>query len=120
MAIQILLREIYLGNAGGWYYVARQSDRLQVVVNLGQVIRTLVEIVFVEALSDRRPRLSVANRDPSFSVSWIGRRLDVGACTSRVAGVAIRSRSTQSCTRACSWFARDFFPKTTSRSLLRC
>ena len=67
------------GTARGWYYVAGRSNRLQIVVNLGQikVIRTLVEIVFVEALSVRRQRISVVSRDPSFSISRTGKRLDV-------------------------------------------
>ena len=68
-----------LGNAGGWDYVAGQSDRLQIVVNLGQinVMLTLFEIVLVKGLSDRRRRISVVSRDPSFSISLAGERLDV-------------------------------------------
>ena len=65
------------GNAGGWYCVTGQSDRLQIVVNLGQitVVRVLVDTVFVEAPCDRRRRLSVVSRDPSFSTASIGKRL---------------------------------------------
>ena len=79
-------------------YVAGQSNRLQIVVNLGQikVIRTLVDVVFVGAPSDRRRRLSVVSRDLSFSISWTGKRRDVTVhvLVSRVAGDAIGSRST--------------------------
>ena len=50
--------------------------RPQIGVNLGQIkiIRTLVGIVFVGALSGRRLRTSVVSRDPSFSISRTGKR----------------------------------------------
>ena len=87
-----------VGNAGGWCDVTGQANRPRTVVNLEQikVIRPLVESVCVEAVLDRRRRNLVVSRDPSFSSSWIGERLDVivRVLLSRVAGVAIGSRST--------------------------
>ena len=83
MGVQDLIGED-LSNAGGWYYVAGQSNRPRIFVNLGQikVIRTLDEFIRVEALSDRRRRSLVVSRDPSFSISWTGDRLHVSRVSS--------------------------------------
>ena len=86
------------GNAAGWYDVIGQFNRPRIVVHLCQikVIRTLVESVCVETLLDRRRRNVVVSRDPSFSVSWTGERLDVTVrvLLSRVAGIASGSPGT--------------------------
>ena len=101
-----------LGNAG-WSYVAGQSNRLQIVVNLVQtkVIRTLVDSVFVVALSDRRRRLSVVSRDPPFSISWIGKRLDMTVHVP-LSRVAIGSRSTLPKLVCPRFLSVDVFPWT--------
>ena len=82
--------------AGGWFYLAEQSNRLQIVFDLRQikVIRTLGDIVFVESSTWSSSTTVVS--DPSFSISWTGKRHDATehALLPRVAGVVFGSRGT--------------------------
>ena len=91
-----------------------------------KVVWTLSKSVCVVVLLDRRRRSLFVSRDPSFSFSWTGERLDVTVLVllSRAAGIAIWSRGTLPLSEVTLEHAASlpvkFLVSTTIRSLSRC